>query len=93
MQTAKPRSRISELCCSVWPTTTGLPEKCGRISRRVEQRPAQLIVGLLVHRHVGQVVGVREDELVGFVVVTATVQQFPMLRRDVLDACRRKGRS
>ena len=88
MQAAKLRSRISEFSCSVWPTNTGLPEKWGRISAG-SNSAAQLIVGLQVHRHVGQIIGVREDEIVGLVVVAATVEQLPVLAGNVLDSSRK----
>ena len=82
MQAAKPRSRISELCCSVWPTNTGLPEKCGAFSPD-RTAPAQLVVGLLVHRHVGKVIGMCENELVGLVIVAAAFQQLPVVVGDI----------
>ena len=54
---AKPRLRISEFCCSVCPTITVRPEKCGRISSganyldqsdRPERRACQIVEAVML---------------------------------------------
>jgi len=72
MHNAKPRSRISAFFCSVWPATTVLPEKWGCCLPR-RTGPSVASTPLLDHRQIGHVVGVSENDFVGFVVGHARI--------------------